>query len=358
LTDTKALAKCAWSAWSKLVPVIVAVSCLALIVVLVANGHVPSAGLVNEAHERDPYEYLYLDSARVDSYLGQLKDGNVKTVERSEGHTDSAGFELQAANIGKATASTESERKQSAVVTLTEADNFYDLFRELDAEESLTPVDLEAADVNAGEPRKILESVSDGTMVVLKDVFIRVPPYLSVYPALRYAVPALASGRKGAKETFGAPPLTRFGASEVAINAQVRHDRELFIKRVGQNPRLPLIVSTKGMTIFLPARFANITGDISLFGTRLTIVGKVVFKGHQFGDGASVAAYLPALLKTSGRLLRDLGVRSGFVKRYELYRHAHKAGKVREMQTRIFEALERSLSFGPTVEVVPVAIYD
>ena len=92
---------------------------------------------------------------------GQLDEGNVKTEERSENSTETAGAELQVDTVGKATASTSSERKTSAVVTLTEADNFYRLLSELSSEESLSTFDLQSP--AAAEK---LSSMSDGTMVV------------------------------------------------------------------------------------------------------------------------------------------------------------------------------------------------
>jgi hypothetical protein len=322
-----------------------------LYVVLLATGAIslPSGGSSATRHGRNPYEYLYLDSARVDAYLGQLNEGNVKTEERTENHTTAAGAELQVDTVGKATASTSSERKNSAVVTLTEADNFYRLLGELRSEASLRMFDMQSPGL-VGE----LGAVSDGTMVVLTDTFLEAPPYLSAYPALRYASYRITSG----DEVFGPAPLTAFSASEPALDTEAKAQRAAFIKNAGENPRLPLTVSPQGMTVVIPARFANITGDVSLFGTRLSVMGKVVFSGERFGDGASVATYLPALLRASSGFLRDLGVRKAFLHEYDQALRSHSATRVRAVQDKVFNALSRSLSFGRTVEIIPVAIYD
>jgi hypothetical protein len=344
----EAAAKWLAGAWKTLLPVVV----LGLLVfaVLLATGYVslPSDRVHGASHQK-PYEYLYLDSARVDAYLGQLTDGNVKSENRSESQATSGSVGLEVDKLGKATASTSSERKSSAVATLTEADNFYRLLRQLKSEGSLEPFDLE----DPGLHEK-LGKVQEGTMVLLSNVFIEVPPYLSAYPAFRYAAYRLTEG----DEVFGAAPLTQFGPAEVALRTEVKRERAAFLKRVGDNPRLPLTVSPHGVTIMVPARFANITGDVSLFGARLTIVGKVVFKGSSFGDGASITTYLPALLAASTGFLHDLGVKHSFLVKYDHARRHHERKRVRTLQEKVFKALGQSLSFGDTVEVIPVAIYD
>jgi hypothetical protein len=329
----------------------IALAVVFVYLVLLATGAIalPSSGSPATRHGRNPYEYLYLDSARVDAYLGQLNEGNVKTEERTENHTTAAGAELQVDTVGKATASTSSERKNSAVVTLTEADNFYRLLGELRSEASLRTFDMDSPS-SVGE----LGAVSDGTMVVLTNTFLEVPPYLSAYPALRYASYRITNG----DEVFGPAPLTEFSASEPALDTEAKVQRAAFIKNAGENPRLPLTVSPQGMTVVIPARFANITGDVSLFGTRLSVMGKVVFSGERYGDGASVATYLPALLRASSAFLHDLGVRKTFLQEYDQALGSHSATRVRAMQGKVFNALSRSLSFGRTVEIIPVAIYD
>lgn len=298
---------------------------------------------------RSPFEYLYLDSARVDAYLSQLNEGEVKTEERSENTAIKAEGALEVDKLGKATSSASNERKISAVVTRTQADNFYRLLKELRSEGSLTTVDLEAPDAV-----EKLGAVKDGGMVLLTNVFLRVPPYLSAYPALRYASYSYAKH----ETVFGPAPLTTFSASEPTLNTEARAQRNAFIKNAGENPRLPLTASPHGLTVLAPARFANITGDVSLFGARLNMMGKVVFKGERFGDGASIATYLPALLRASGGFLHDLGMRASFLRRYEHAIASRDKAAVRHAQACIFKALSRSLSFHRTVEVIPVAIYD
>jgi len=340
---------CLWGAWKAAIPLVLLGVFVYAVLLAAEVVSLPSHGSKGGPHKRKPYEYLYLDSARVEAYLGQLTEGNVKSENRSETHSTTGSVGLEVDKVGKATASTSVERKSSAVVTLTEADNFYRLLRELNSEKSLESFDLE----DPGLLHK-LDMVEDGTMVLLSNVFIRVPPYMSAYPALRYAAYRVTEG----DEVFGKAPLTQFGPAEVALHTEVKRERAAFIKRAGDNPRLPLTVSPRDVTIMVPARFANITGDVSLFAARLTIMGKLVFNGPSFGDGASITTYLPALLGASSRFLHDLGVKHSFLTRYDRARRRHEKRHTRALQEKIFNALGRSLSFERTVEVIPVAIYD
>jgi hypothetical protein len=326
---------------------------LVVYTVLLATGvvHLPSHGSRQgrKYHGQRPYEYLYLDSARVNAYLGQLNEGEVKTESRSESQRASAEGGLQIDTLGKATVSSGSEQKSSAVVTLTEADNFYKLLHALRSEGTLKQVDMESPKL---ENR--FRELPDGTMVRIANVFIGVPSYLSAYPALRYANMIV---RKG-DSVFGKAPLSRYGAAEVSLNTKAKRQREAFIRNAGENPRLPLILSSLNMTVLLPARFANMTGDVSLFSDRLTVVGKIVYRGEKFGDGASVNTYLPALLRASSGFLRDIGVKGSFLRHYRRALLSHAGKRHLVWRERLFAALARSLTFGHTFEVIPVAVYD
>lgn len=103
------------------------------------------------------------------------------------------------------------------------------------------------------------------------------------------------------------------------------------------------------ITLVLPARFADITGDPSLLSVPLTVVGIVVYNSPRgFGDGTSVSDYWPALSTAKDPLLRELGVQGRYLTMPRLAQRKH-----------LFAALERSLTYeGHVVEIVPIAIYD
>ena len=285
-------------------------------------------------HHRKPYEYLYLDSGRVDSYLGELDEGNIRSVNRSETETSNASLGFQLDTIGSATATQGKQLTVSAVVTKTEADNFYSLLEQLQ-DGALTTVSTGSAALST----ELSPSVAPvGTMIRIDNAFVQLPPYLSAYPVLRYARFETRS------RAFEPPQLSQYHLSRYTSGPAAERGRLAFIRRLGSNPRLPFIIQEPNMTIVIPARYANLTGDPSLLSARLTIVGKIVFNVYNgFGDGASEDTYLPALLNASPGLLRELGVRQS---------------ALHSKQT-IFDGVSQSLTFpGRVVEVVPVAMYN
>jgi hypothetical protein len=283
---------------------------------------------------RKPYEYLYLDSGRVDSYLGELDEGNVASLSRSETETSNASLGFQLDTVGSATATRGKQLTVSAVVNKTEADNFYSLLEQLQSGS--------LASASAGSPSLSYQlsdrAVPVGTMIRIENAFVQLPPYLAAYPLLRYARFETLS------HAFEAPKLSQYHLSRYTTGAAAERARLAFIRKIGSNPRLPFIIKEPGMTIVIPARFANLTGDPSLLSARLTIVGKVAFNVyHGFGDGASEDTYLPAMLGASPRLLRELGVRTS----------------ARRSKHALFEGVSRSLTFpGRVIEVVPIAMYN
>ncbi len=338
---------------------------LAIVVVLLLTGSFDVRSLASkQAHHRKPYEYVYLDRARVNSYLGQLDEGDVKSETRTASEKSSGEVDLEVKALGKAAGSLAREKTSSAVVSKSEADNFYKLERELKTEGSLAPVALsvpvgretrigggaqkqaalDAKEVEARAEAK-LERQQVGTIVKLEDAHLRIPPYLAAYPSLRYA--SLRFNKENA--AFGAAPLAEFDAAQVSVTEQAKAERLSFVERAGVNPRLPFSVTCDQLTIVIPARYAYLTGDPSLLGANVTVVGKLVYKGMNYGDAASVATYLPALFYAKRRFLRDIGFKTTFL---DGHRNIH------SLHVALFEALQRSLTFtGRSVEIIPIAIY-
>jgi hypothetical protein len=288
------------------------------------------------SRHRHPYEYLYLDSGRVDSFLGELDDGSVRTFSRQESESSDASLGFQLDTVGSATASQGKQLTVSAVVTKTEADNFYSLLEQLE-DGSLKTVDSASPQLAAQLSPSALPV---GAMVRIENAFPRLPPYLSPYPVLRYARFETPS------KVFGKPSLSVYSLSRYTAGPTTERERLAFIKQVGPDPRLPFSMELDGgaLTILVPARFANLTGDPSLLSARLTIVGKVAFNVNEggFGDGASEDTYLPALLHASPRFLRELGVHGPAI-------HSKQA---------LFNGVSQSLTYPKhVVEVVPIAMY-
>jgi hypothetical protein len=331
-----------------------------------------------------PNEYMYLDSARVDSYLGQLHEGDSSSEDVHETTTEESTLGFEASKVGNASTHRGSQLERSLVVNKSEAERFYELVEALEAQKALSK--LNASDQCQLGNELAPSVVRDGSLVMIKNAVVQMPPFLAAYPELRYAGYRLLSHmvkrppqHPGGKprwideEVFGRVPLTSFDTVDEATLEGARRERQSFEKRVGKNPRIPFSFSIPSdkqhveacngaktaraktattaarVTIVLPARFANLTGDPSLLSDPVTIVGLVASDTEgSFGDGLSASAYWPALRSAHARFLRQLGVREQFL-----------GMKPAELRRHLFGAMERSLTYrGHIVAVIPIAMYD
>jgi hypothetical protein len=365
----------------------IAVAALVLSIIALTKGHTPQ-----KTARVDPNEYMYLDTARVDSYLGQLKDGDVKGEKVEETSSESSGFGLEVDEVGKANTSRGIQVVKSVVVTRSEADRFYDLLVALKTDHSI--IERDADDECSVGGKLDPTAAPTGTIILIKNATVQMPPFLAAYPELRYAGYRLLANETPAEEAkhetesrrhwvneevFGRVPLTQFQTIDDATKPTPREERRSFQERVGKNPRVPFSFSVpadrhdvemcekrahgpkehaaRRVTVVLPARFANLTGDPSLLSAPLTIVGMVVTNtgdNGDFGDGTSITTYWPALRSARARFLRELGVREEFLRL--------QCGKRRGcvgLRRHLFGAMERSLTYrGHVVEILPIAMYD
>lgn len=315
---------------------------------------------------------MYLDSARVNTYLSQIDNGDIEKENRQETTTKNANVGLELNTVGKANASTGSQLVRNIVVTKTAADRFQKLKNEWKPK----PLDASACNfVTELSPTK----AHDGTIVKIEHALVEMPSYLSAYPELRYA----KFRQLPTSNVFGKVPLGSFRQVDESVRGTPKKERNTFKRLVGPNPRIPLsfaIWSTIGrsgsckggtssgqpqpeaegkrqkqvpeVTVVLPARFANLTGDPSLLAAPLTVVGIVVSNhggnGDEFGDGTSLAAYWPALSVAKAPLLRELGVQASILKKKRV-----------DVRKELFNAVKQSVIFpGHVVEVVPIAMYN
>lgn len=357
-----------WSGYTKVVIPLVLLPVVVVVILLVAGEVGPCSCRTSAASRRaKPWEFAYLDTARSASYLGQLTGGTFESENREETTARNSGLGLELNNVGKATSTSSSQLTRSVVVAQTQADKFSELLQDLEGQHPFH--ELDAARCDFGE-KLASSAIPVGTMILIKNALVRMPPYLSAYPELRYALYRLRS-----QAMFGPAPLYAFRQVDESTRGTPKRERDEFKKTVGPNPRIPFTITvpytkkevetcktqleeqphapnTRGpleVTVLLPARFARLTGDPSLLSRPLTIVGKVVSNSvGTFGDGLSVSAYWPALSAAKPPLLRELGVRDSFLKM--------KRSRLRE---GLFDAMERSVTFeGHVVELIPIAMYD
>lgn len=272
-----------------------------------------------------PAEFLYLDRARVLSYLGQLVEGLPTSEKRTLAESADLTAEVKA---GPATAG--GTRKQSksteAQVAPRVADRFYLLLRLLRAGHSrdeagrrrewLFDVRPETPDSTAvyGSACQLQE----GDFVRIREAHLLLSPYAAVLPKATYA----ALNRRTLTGQVARPnqklraPFTR--RQRRAVNR--------YLRLLGRDPRLPFVVRTLsrdagrnsfgGVTFFIPARYRSLRNEPSLISGSLTIVGKVVYRNlaqpqgamrrscgrrvgsrvaHYYRDRQTISTFVPAL---------------------------------------------------------------
>lgn len=260
----------------------------AALVIVVAYVIVDRIRGTNELTRPDtpPGEYLYLDRARVLSYLGQLVDGLPSSEKRTLAESEDLTAELKggpASLAGGRKTSSSSE----AQVAPSVADRFYLLLRLLRVGKSRSEASADRSwlfDVGAqtSKPTQVYErmcSIREGDFVRIRNAHLYLPPFAAILPKATYAALNLTPTKK-----VTPPPAKRILTPRtVKERTAVAEYRKL----LGRNPRLPFIVPTlspnagrgqpSGVTFFVPTRYHSLRNEPSLISGTLTIVGKVVY---------------------------------------------------------------------------------
>ncbi|MEK6274348.1 MAG: hypothetical protein AABM30_03335 [Actinomycetota bacterium] len=307
-----------------------------------------------------PAEYLYLDNARVRSYLGQLVNGLPASEKRTLSESEDLAAEVKASGVGLSSAN---KTSTSTVIDVspTVADRFYLLLRLLrkgksnfKSEDSRKWLFFENGDsrkwlfdLNLGPKKKhrgvyeVAErvyqaacKVHEGDFVRINDAHLSLSPYAAVLPTVTYATLNL-NGEAAPPTPRVLSPRTRVGRRRVS-----RYRRLL-----GKDPRLPFIVRTTplrprrgqpaGVTFFLPTRYKSLRNEPSLISGTLTIVGKIVYLNlgrskprgsrmacqekvpsslpRSYVDRMTVATFVPALEEAPNFVFDNLGFRIGTI---------------------------------------------
>jgi hypothetical protein len=217
------------------------------------------------ATRRPPAEYLYLDSTRIATYLSQLENG----LSQSELETlsNSTSFNVSGGGKGlQAGGTVQSTRSLQATVTPTAASLFYRLEGRL-SERDWLDSDNAASDFKHFEaPLLGPDAAQEGQFVELKNCLLTLPAFARVYPKLKPTTPAL--------------PLSL---------------------RIDDN-------HAQHFDLLFPVDYTALANEPSLFGTRLTVVGKLIRKvspGRSYTDVVTKTAFSHALA-THGALLTTL----------------------------------------------------
>ncbi len=219
-----------------------------------------------------PGEFLYLNGAKILTYLSELEGGEsgsvhklAKEVSELKGSVSAGGFDVGAV----------SQHETSAESTLvrTEAAELGLLLRDL-KENRNKGVDYRSVDL---EEPGALAKIREGELVRFVTSSLTSPGYIRPYVVVHGSA------------TFGALFPRRFGNAESARRAEEQgHRAKAFVRQIGPNPRLAFRIDPPAgggevPAIMLPLEYGGLTSERSLLekdraghtGGRVVVYGKV-----------------------------------------------------------------------------------
>ena len=259
-----------------------------------------------------PAEYVYLDTSRVLSYLGQVEGGLSKSEKRTLGLTQTTTAGISAGTAAQLSASSQRQLSSQETVAPSVADRFYRFLRWLSIDPGgdgfrtgrwFYTVD---AQLSPAHRRNQLQNIQYGLRPAEEGLFVRilharlcVPDYAAVLPKLAY-VPVC---NKPTHRPSGAISLR-------ALLSRNRSGVKDYLRRLGKNPRVPLIVQTltpnrrtrpqNPVTFLLPIQYRQLTvGKVAYTDLRVPPIAVSDPRPQQFVDRESIAQYVPALMNTS-----------------------------------------------------------
>ncbi len=330
------------------------------VVLAVVLGHHLWSTTSGLAPDDPPAEYLYLDSQRVNAYLGQIQGGLALQETRNVTATSSSSVDVGGGLLKDLSQSQGLSQSVSSVVTPLATDRFYTLLLKLrQGSESrngqtvpwLPSIDAQITTQNTVDRvRAELRDLREGDFVRIYNARLFLPPYASFVPKAHYADPFLSGG-------FEVPPTTSVAAT---LSVSERQTIDAYLRELGNDPTLPFVVYTlpslnsQIVTFLIPARYRALLDNGRLLTGRLIVVGKVIYKdlrrttdsgcgggetvalSCEYVDRQTVQTYGSALLTAPQSILRYLGVT--------------RRDAVRDVSA--------SMTFrAPVLVVLPVAIY-
>jgi hypothetical protein len=290
------------------------------------------------AKRRVPGEYLYLDSDRVNAYLGQLNVGLSPNEERTLTKTSAAQAQLGAGGVTLG-GSRQEQNFVRAVVTPDAADRFYDLRKRLDDLGDITHIDP------SKDLAKKLPNLEEGDFVEFARAHLLVPPYASVLPKANYA-PQI--GHPQVKPHLLAPvlPTERARLQAYFDLLSFPHGKGTVTGRIAANDfRIPFLVEdrTHSTKVFIPMRNSKLALEPGLMSGDVKILAKVTrvltTKNDNYFDVQTVISFGHALQQADPLVLRRL--------------HIRRRGK-RSAQAVVTNSATLT---GPALVAVPIAAY-
>jgi hypothetical protein len=297
-----------------------------------------------------PAEFLYLDSGRVDAYLGQIDGGSFDSEKVTRKLTNTTGGKLSAAGV-EANESQARESLSEREVKPTEASRFFALYQGLEKEGDLQSVGL----------RKFGSDVwplEEGKFVKFRSGAMKAPIYLNPYLATRQQV-TLASIFPGGH-----------GANEKS--AVERSLSERFFNELGEEPRVIFSLQPENghaATYLLPIQAQLLSSERSLLkygGGEFTVVGKLVRRFPEGGDlhepayvdSATLETWEKPLQRAPGELICRTDPRCASKVRAGHLNGPARLQQIEASRQRALDALHRQTEIsGQGAVILPIAIY-
>lgn len=298
-----------------------------------------------------PAEFLYLDSARVDSYLGQIDGGSFNSEKVTHKLTETLSGKLTLAGAAEAGESTAHESLAEREVKPTEASRFFALYQGLKNEHDLKPVGLRRFNSD-------IEPLEEGQFVEFRTGAMKAPIYLNPYLATRQQVTlaAIFPGGPGATEK----------------SAVERAQSKRFFHQLGPEPRVVFSLQPEngeGATYLLPVQAQLLSSERSLIkygGGEFTVVGKLVRRFPEGGDRhdpayidtATLETWEKPLQRAPGELVCRTDPRCASVVRAGHLNGGERLHQIELSRRRALNALDRQAEIsGEGAVILPIAIY-
>jgi hypothetical protein len=283
-------------------PGIIIATVTVVVVIIFATGVLRLPGSVASASDNlppsdvPPLEFVYLDAARVDNYLGQMEGGLSKTEQRSDQVTQAISATLSGSVAAQLAASESSQQGTQETVTPTTADRFFLFLRLLreQAPSSNVGANGSARDCprrsgrwlwQLTEPLKpnivseLDKCVGVGRFVRLTNVQLFLPPYAQVLP-----------NAQSATALYGSEPWVRYPFTSTTQSSNPALIAS-YAREVGPDPRLPFIAASYGSKASIgPPRATGPTGSSADDGRSSSTSEAPSPSTHGLSGSASAAA--------------------------------------------------------------------
>lgn len=275
--------------------------------------------------DRNPAAYFYLNSAKTDEYLGQLRGGTSTTREVTDATKRNVSAEFKK-GIGNLGAEFEGSSSSTSTVKSTPSHRFYDLENRLEdggGDRQLVHVDAQDDQACAA-----LRRARDGDFLRLKNVRLAAPSFVLPIPGMAHSDQFLVTTSETAEspsvdQTRVAVGRGRRSLARLADPPYANPVRDYVEHIAKRTPAHQLLVPMRAAVpssetssarsddpacqrILIPLLHASLINGPT---GRVTVVGKLIERDH-FDRGIQ-GMYLPALQKASPSLRQVLAIPPG-----------------------------------------------